>query len=56
MSFEEERGKRANMKGPDHGIHPKANGEGKGQKTVLREAHCKPGPMAHDTSVPRVFV
>ncbi|PON36209.1 hypothetical protein PanWU01x14_330100 [Parasponia andersonii] len=56
VSFEEERAKRAYLKGPDHGVHPRANGGGKGQKTVLRETDCKPGTHAHATSVPRVFV
>ncbi|KAF4378385.1 hypothetical protein CsatB_026410 [Cannabis sativa] len=58
VNYEEEREKRAYMKGPDHGIHPKANGGGKGLKTVLRETDCgpAPGPHVHNTTVPRVFV
>lgn len=51
MSFEKEREDRAYMTGPVHGIHPLANGGGKGVKTVLREVECKP-----IESVPRVFV
>ncbi|EEF43767.1 conserved hypothetical protein [Ricinus communis] len=51
ISFEKEREKRAYMKGPDLGIHPLANGAGKGVKTLLREVDCKP-----IESVPRVFV
>ncbi|KAM7280164.1 hypothetical protein ACFE04_007298 [Oxalis oulophora] len=42
-----ERENRAYMTGPDHGIHPMANGGGEGLQTVLRETDCKP---------PRVFV
>jgi len=30
------------MKGPDDGIHPLANGGGKGLKTSLREDNCMP--------------
>lgn len=50
ISFEKERENRAYMEGPEHGIHPLANAEGKGRKTHLREVDCKP----IDT-VPRVF-
>uniref|UniRef100_A0A7N0V8Y1 Uncharacterized protein n=1 Tax=Kalanchoe fedtschenkoi TaxID=63787 RepID=A0A7N0V8Y1_KALFE len=42
VSFEEEREKRAYMKGLEHGIHPLANGGGKGVKLVIRETDCKP--------------
>uniref|UniRef100_A0A5B7BZE9 Oil body-associated protein 1A n=1 Tax=Davidia involucrata TaxID=16924 RepID=A0A5B7BZE9_DAVIN len=51
ISFDKERENRAYMTGPAHGIHPLANGGGKGLKTVLREVDCKPVD-----SVPRVFV
>ncbi|XP_047312240.1 oil body-associated protein 1A-like [Impatiens glandulifera] len=51
VSFEDERVKRVDMKGPDHGLHPLANAAGKGLKTVLRETDCKPVG-----SVPRAFV
>ncbi|XP_059630337.1 oil body-associated protein 1A-like [Cornus florida] len=51
ISMEEERKNRVHMTGPAHGIHPLANGGGKGLKTVLREVDCKPVD-----SVPRVFV
>ncbi|PPS01478.1 hypothetical protein GOBAR_AA19197 [Gossypium barbadense] len=40
VSFEKERAKRADMEGPTHGIHPLANGGGKGLITKLRELHC----------------
>ncbi|GMN66452.1 hypothetical protein TIFTF001_035519 [Ficus carica] len=56
ISFEEEREKRAYMKGPDHGIHPKANGEGKGWQTQLREISIKPTATAADPTATRVFV
>ncbi|KAJ9701241.1 hypothetical protein PVL29_006544 [Vitis rotundifolia] len=49
--FDKERENRAYMKGPEHGIHPLANGAGKGLQTKLREVDCKP-----TESVPRVFV
>lgn len=55
MNFEEEREKRAYMKGPDLGIHPKANGEGNGQKTELREVVVTRKPMAAESAT-RVFV
>ncbi|XP_042501340.1 oil body-associated protein 1A-like [Macadamia integrifolia] len=42
VSYEKERENRAYMTGPAHGIHPLANGEGKGLKTELRERDCKP--------------
>ncbi|XP_050203311.1 oil body-associated protein 1A-like [Mercurialis annua] len=51
VSFGKEREHRAYMSGPDLGIHPLANGSGKGVRTVLREVDCKPVD-----SVPRVFV
>ncbi|WOL00424.1 hypothetical protein Cni_G09137 [Canna indica] len=37
VSFEEEREMRKHMTGPDQGIHPLANGAGKGQRLELRE-------------------
>ncbi|KAL6342480.1 hypothetical protein AAG906_011170 [Vitis piasezkii] len=49
--FDKERENRAYMKGPEHGIHPLANGAGTGLQTKLREVDCKP-----TESVPRVFV
>ncbi|KAB2014410.1 hypothetical protein ES319_D09G223200v1 [Gossypium barbadense] len=51
VSFEKERAKRAELTGPTHGIHPLANGGGKGLIPKLREVDCKPAD-----SVPRVFV
>ncbi|CAL9095261.1 unnamed protein product [Musa hybrid cultivar] len=39
------------MTGPDHGIHPRANGAGKGQRLDLREVDQPPVSF-----VPRVFV
>lgn len=51
VSVEKERESRAYMKGPDHGIHPLANGGGKGLKLEVREVDLKPVE-----SVPRVFV
>lgn len=51
ISFEKERDSRAYMSGPDHGIHPLANGNGKGWKIELREIDLPPLD-----SVPRVFV
>ncbi|XP_043722034.1 oil body-associated protein 1A-like [Telopea speciosissima] len=51
VSFEEERMNRAYMTGPEHGIHPLANGGGKGLKTELRDTDYKPVD-----SVPRIFV
>ncbi|XVE84621.1 hypothetical protein DITRI_Ditri17bG0027300 [Diplodiscus trichospermus] len=51
VSFEEGRGKRVDLTGPVHGIHPLANGGGKGLKPKLREVDCKP-----IDSVPRAFV
>lgn len=51
LSFSKERENRAYMEGPKHGIHPMANGGGKGLQTVLREVECKP-----EESVARVFV
>lgn len=50
-NFVKERENRAYMKGPEHGIHPLANGGGKGLRTELREVECKPVD-----SVARVFV
>ncbi|XP_006858585.2 oil body-associated protein 1A isoform X2 [Amborella trichopoda] len=56
INLEEERKKREYMKGPDHGIHPLANGwsSGKGLKFKLRETECLPSPSA--TGITRVFV
>ncbi|KAM3708612.1 hypothetical protein ACJW31_02G109600 [Castanea mollissima] len=51
ISVQKERENRGYMSGPTHGIHPLANGGGKGLKTELRETVCKP-----TDSVPRVFV
>ncbi|ONK58759.1 uncharacterized protein A4U43_C09F16360 [Asparagus officinalis] len=51
VTFEKEREHRAYMMGPDHGIHPLANGAGKGLKTEIREVDLPPAE-----SVPRVFV
>ncbi|GKV18429.1 hypothetical protein SLEP1_g28816 [Rubroshorea leprosula] len=42
ISLAEERGKREYMKGTTNGIHPLANGGGKGFKTELRETESKP--------------
>ncbi|GMH20257.1 hypothetical protein Nepgr_022098 [Nepenthes gracilis] len=60
VNFNEERENRAYMKGPEHGIHPLANGAGKGLQTVLREVDCKPQAAAAATpagaSATRVFV
>ncbi|XP_051121843.1 oil body-associated protein 1A-like [Andrographis paniculata] len=41
VSLEKERENRKDMKGPAQGIHPMANGAGKGLQTVLREVDCK---------------
>lgn len=51
VEFEKEREKRASISGLVHGIHPMANGGGKGLKTQLRETDCKPIDV-----VPRLFV
>ncbi|KAE8022919.1 hypothetical protein FH972_008680 [Carpinus fangiana] len=51
ISVNKERENRAHITGPTHGIHPLANGGGKGLITELREVDCKP-----TDSVPRVFV
>lgn len=51
ISIDKERESRAYMKGPEHGIHPLANGGGKGLKLEMREVDLKPVE-----SVPRVFV
>lgn len=53
VDFKKEREERAYMKGPENGIHPLANAEGKGLKTELREVDVSP-PTAHPP--PRVFV
>ncbi|KAH0464190.1 hypothetical protein IEQ34_006976 [Dendrobium chrysotoxum] len=42
VSFEKERESRAYMSGPDHGIHPLANGAGKRWKMELREVNPPP--------------
>ncbi|XP_022150456.1 oil body-associated protein 1A-like [Momordica charantia] len=52
VSFGEERKKREYMSGPEHGVHPLANGAGKGLKTELRET-TMPTIVASAT---RVFV
>ncbi|KAI4334864.1 hypothetical protein L6164_013572 [Bauhinia variegata] len=54
VNIEEHRKKRAYIRGPVHGIHPLANGGGKGLKTVLREVPCNPAPTP-DTAT-RLFV
>lgn len=41
VSFEKQRESRGYMSGPDHGIHPLANGGGSGLKTELRETDSK---------------
>ncbi|XP_050365149.1 oil body-associated protein 1A-like [Argentina anserina] len=51
VSFGKERESRAYMSGPNLGVHPLANGGGKGLKTELREVDVQPVD-----SVPRVFV
>ncbi|KAK9146036.1 hypothetical protein Sjap_005939 [Stephania japonica] len=52
VSMEKERENREYITGPEHGIHPLANGKGKGLKLELREVDCKQ-PVE---SVARVFV
>ncbi|XP_057960253.1 oil body-associated protein 1B-like [Malania oleifera] len=42
VCFEEEKKNREYMKGPEHGIHPLANGGGKGLKTKLRATDFVP--------------
>ncbi|KAL0921246.1 hypothetical protein M5K25_008303 [Dendrobium thyrsiflorum] len=42
VSFEKQRESRAYMSGPDHGIHPLANGAGKRWKMELREVNPPP--------------
>ncbi|WOL11342.1 hypothetical protein Cni_G20104 [Canna indica] len=51
VSFEKEREKREYMKGPENGIHPLANGAGKGQMLELREVDLPPV-----SSLPRAFI
>ncbi|KAM0935787.1 putative Oil body-associated protein [Dioscorea sansibarensis] len=51
VSFEKERENRAYMSGPEHGIHPLANGAGKGLKLELRDIDLPPLD-----SFPRIFV
>lgn len=51
VSIEGERDSRAYMTGPELGIHPLANGGGKGMKLELREVDIK-----QVESVARVFV
>ncbi|RWR87192.1 oil body-associated protein 1B-like protein [Cinnamomum micranthum f. kanehirae] len=51
VSIAAERENRAYMTGPDHGIHPLANGSGKGLKTELRETD-----FPSTDPIPRVFV
>ncbi|KAK8493017.1 hypothetical protein V6N13_060511 [Hibiscus sabdariffa] len=50
VSFEKERAKRTEMEGPTHGIHPLANGGGKGIVCKLREVHFKPTVSSFETS------
>ncbi|XP_061338751.1 oil body-associated protein 1B-like [Gastrolobium bilobum] len=52
--FEKERKNREYMTGPTHGIHPLANGGGKGLKTKLREVELKDYPAP--PSATRVYV
>ena len=54
VNVERERKNREYMTGPAHGIHPLANGGGKGLPTVLREVDCSPNPAAPADA--RVFV
>ncbi|KAG6575335.1 Oil body-associated protein 1A, partial [Cucurbita argyrosperma subsp. sororia] len=58
VSFEEERRKRESMSGPEHGVHPMANGGGGGLKTELRETEmaAAAAAAAAAASIPRVFV
>jgi len=49
IDYEEERKAREYMTGPVHGIHPLANGGGKGLELRLREVELK-----HDPSPPSV--
>ncbi|RDY11843.1 Oil body-associated protein 1B [Mucuna pruriens] len=54
IDYEEERKSREYMTGPEHGIHPLANGGGKGLHTLLREVplnHHSPPPSATRASV-----
>ncbi|MED6157713.1 Oil body-associated protein 1A [Stylosanthes scabra] len=53
VDYEKERENREYMRGPEHGIHPLANGGGKGLKTVLREVDL---PNDQPPSATRVFV
>ncbi|OIV98472.1 hypothetical protein TanjilG_16799 [Lupinus angustifolius] len=54
VDFEKERKDREYMTGPVHGVHPLANGGGKGLKTVLREVELKHDELPHSAN--RVFV
>ncbi|CAM8985399.1 unnamed protein product [Rhodiola kirilowii] len=61
--FEAEREQRAYMKGLEHGIHPLANGGGKGIKLVIKETDCNPrqhhengSGSGSNNSARRVFV
>ncbi|CAL0333098.1 unnamed protein product [Lupinus luteus] len=54
VDFEKERKEREYMTGPTHGVHPLANGGGKGLKTVLREVELKHDELPHSAN--RVFV
>lgn len=51
VSIEGEREARAHITGPELGIHPLANGGGKGMKLEVREVDIKPVE-----SVAKVFV
>ncbi|KAF7837069.1 oil body-associated protein 1A-like [Senna tora] len=54
IELEKERKNREYMTGPQHGIHPLANGGGKGIKTVLREVPCCAD--ANPDATARIFV
>ncbi|KAL8143851.1 hypothetical protein V2J09_016883 [Rumex salicifolius] len=58
VNFGKERENRAYMKGPEHGIDPRANGGGRGLQTVLREVECGPkdAPGTGSGAPARVFV
>ncbi|KAJ8634398.1 hypothetical protein MRB53_027734 [Persea americana] len=51
VSIAAERENRTYMTGPDHGVHPLANGSGKGLKTELRETD-----FPSTDTIPTVFV
>lgn len=56
VSFDKERVNRAYMSGPEHGVHPLANGAGKGLKTELRETGCVKPPADSVSPVLRASV